>query len=160
VSKPAARNPTVSLSGYETSIVRCAIALVLVAAGIAWMVVYTHLALDPAEYAHKLLFTKQKNPLPWMADMYKWNYAIGFGAIFLGLIASAHPKTPLGRGQGVVVGMLGCFLIGLAWIVTYYFVNQSTGSFHIPVMNKLDQWNLMVGVGFMAVGFTFATKWE
>jgi hypothetical protein len=28
------------------------------------------------------------------------------------------------------------------------------------VMDQLQQSNLLVGVGFMAVGFTFATKWE
>ncbi|RZI85588.1 MAG: cell division protein CrgA, partial [Microbacterium sp.] len=83
---------------------------------------------------------------------------IGFGLAFLGLIIGAHPKTPLGRGQGVVVGMLGCFLLGLAWIVTYYFVAQSDTK--IPVMDQLNQLNLVVGVAFMAVGFTFATKWE
>lgn len=159
MSKPAARNPTVTLSGYETSWVRTGIAIAFVLVGIAWLIVYTQLALDPAEFAHDLQFVEPKNPLPWMADLYKWNYAIGFGAILLGLIASAHRKTPLGRGRGVVVGMLACFLIGLIWIVTYYFVGQET-SFHIPVMDKLEQMNLIVGVGFMAVGFTFATKWE
>ena len=160
MSKPAARNTSPTLSGYETSLVRCAIVVALVIAGIAWLVVYTQVAMDPAEFAHKLLVEKPKDPLPWMSDLYKWNYAIGFGLIFLGLIISAHPKTPLGRGQGVVVGMLGCFLLGLIWIVTYYFIGQETGDFHIPVMDKLDQMNLIVGVAFMAVGFTFATKWE
>jgi hypothetical protein len=161
VSKPAAKNPTVSMSGYETSLVRCALVVLLVAAGIAWMVVYTHVALDHAEFAHKLILEKPKDPLPWMSDLYKWNYLIGFGLIFLGLIVSAHRKTPLGRGQGVVVGMLGCFLLGLIWIVTYYFVGQEADpKFTIPVMDKLNQMNLLVGVGFMAVGFTFATKWE
>ena len=159
MSKPAAKNPTVKMTGYQTSVLRCAVAGVLLLAGIAWLVVYTQLAMDHAEFAHKLLFEKPKNPLPWMSDLYKWNYAIGFGAIFLALIVAAHPKTPLGRGQGVVVGMLGCFLIGLVWIVTYYFVGQES-SVHIPVMDKLNQLNLIVGVSFMAVGFTFATKWE
>jgi hypothetical protein len=28
------------------------------------------------------------------------------------------------------------------------------------VMKDLGNYNLLVGVGFMAVGFTFATKWE
>jgi hypothetical protein len=59
----------------------------------------------------------------------------------------------------VVVGMLGSFLIGLIWIVVYYFVAQDSSA-HLPVMDQLDQSNLLVGVGFMAVGFTFATKWE
>jgi hypothetical protein len=65
----------------------------------------------------------------------------------------------MGRGRGVVIGMLGSFLIGLIWIITFYFVGQDD-SVHIPVMDQLQQSNLLVGVGFMAVGFTFATKWE
>lgn len=158
MSKPAARNPLVRVSGFETSLVRCAIALVLVLAGIAWIVFYTQFAMDAAEWV-KGLGKKPGTPFEWMSDIERWNYVIGFGMIFVGLIASAHPKTPLGRARGVVIGMLGCFLIGLAWIVTYYFVAQSTSA-HIPVMDKLGQSNLLVGVGFMAVGFTFATKWE
>ena len=30
----------------------------------------------------------------------------------------------------------------------------------LPVFNDLGQWNLGVGIAFMAVGFTFATRWE
>ena len=67
-------------------------------------------------------------------------------------------RTPLGRGRGVVVGMLGCFLIGLLWICTYYVVSDDPSA--IPVMNDLGQYNLMLGIAFMAVGFTFATRWE
>ena len=83
---------------------------------------------------------------------------IGFGAFFLGLMVSAHPSTPLGRGRGVVVGMLGCFLIGLLWICTYYVISDDVS--RIPIFNDLAQYNLVVGIGFMAVGFTFATRWE
>jgi hypothetical protein len=54
--------------------------------------------------------------------------------------------------------MLGCFLLGLAWIVTYYFIAQSDKQ--LPIMFELGQLNLLVGVSFMAVGFTYATKWE
>ena len=43
----------------------------------------------------------------FMADLGNWNYLIGFGLFLLGLAVSAHPSTPLGRGRGVVVGMLG-----------------------------------------------------
>ncbi len=79
-----------------------------------------------------------------MADLGRWNYAIGFGATFLGLILCANPATPLGRGRGVVVGMLGCFLLGLLWICTYYvFANDLSG---IPVMNDLQNWNLACGI--------------
>jgi hypothetical protein len=154
VSKPSARKSTVISSGYETSILRTVIAALLVVLGIAWIAVYVNLAKDAAE---ALPGTEPDNPLPWMADLGRWNFLIGFGLIFLGLAVSAHKLTPLGRGRGVVIGMLGCFLIGLVWIVTFYFIGQE-GS--VPVMKDLDQYNLLVGIGFMAVGFTFATKWE
>ncbi len=156
MSKPSARKPTVISSGYQTSVVRTAIAALLVVLGIAWIAVYVVFAQDAANYTAGL-GTKPENPLPWMADLKKWNYAIGFGMIFVGLAVSAHKSTPLGRGRGVVVGMLGCFLIGLLWIVTFYFVSGNESG---PVMGDLGQYNLLVGIGFMAVGFTFATKWE
>ena len=157
MSKPSARKSTVISTGYETSITRTAIAVLLVILGIAWMAVYINYAKDAAEFQAVPGIKKPDNPLPWMADLERWNYAIGFGLVFLGLAVSAHKTTPLGRGRGVVIGMLGCFLIGLIWIVTFYFVSQGGP---IPVMNDLEQYNLLVGIGFMAVGFTFATKWE
>jgi cell division protein CrgA len=128
VSKPAARKPTLTVSGYETSLVRCAIALLLVLAGIVWITVYTQFAMDAANYVKLPGVKKPDTPFPWMSDLKRWNYVIGFGLI-------------------------------LVWIVTYYFVGQDS-SVHIPVMDQLNQSNLLVGVGFMAVGFTFATKWE
>jgi uncharacterized membrane protein len=56
-----------------------------------------------------------------------------------------------------VVGMLGCFLIGLIWIVVYYMTGNDLA---IPLMSSLGQYNLVVGIGFMAVGFVYATRWE
>lgn len=159
MSKPTARSPKISVSGYETSIVRTALAALLVVLGIAWIAVYTNYAMDAALFDDALGGKAPKTPLPWMSDLGRWNYLIGFGLIALGLIAASHRTTPLGRGRGVVVGMLGCFLLGLIWIVTFYFVGQET-SFTVPVMDQLDQYNLLVGIGFMAVGFTYATKWE
>lgn len=161
MSKPHARNPTETVRGFETSIVRTALAIALVVAGIAWMIVYTHVAMDAANFEpiKGVEMKSPDTPFPWMSDLGKWNYLIGFGMIFLGLMVAAHKSTPLGRGQGVVVGMLGCFLIGLIWIVTFYFVGQET-EFSIPLMDQLDQSNLLVGIGFMAVGFAYATKWE
>jgi hypothetical protein len=126
------------------SLTRTVACAVLVAIGIAWMAVYLNVATSGGT-------------LGWMADLGRWNFLIGFGLVFLGLAGAANPSTPLGRGQGVVVGMLGCFLIGLAWIVVYYVFGQS-GS--VPLLRDLGQYNLVVGIGFMAVGFVYATHWE
>lgn len=126
-----------------TSVARTAVAGLLVLLGIAWMAVYLNVAQDGGS-------------LGWMGNLDRWNFLIGFALIFLGLSVAAHPGTPLGRGQGVVVAMLACFLIGLIWICVYYIA----GNQPIPVMQDLGQWNLIVGIGFMAVGFVFATHWE
>lgn len=124
--------------------------LVLVLGGIAWMAWY-YAQVRPGSDG-------QPGSPAFMADLERWNYAIGFGAILVGLVVMAHRSTPLGRGRGVVVGMLGCFLIGLVWICTFYvFTNDISG---VPLMNDLGQFNLVVGIAFMAVGFTYATKWE
>ncbi len=126
------------------SIARTAGAALVVALGIAWIVVFINVAQDGKK-------------LTWMGDLGRWNYLIGFGLIFLGLAAAAHKSTPLGRGRGVVVGMLGSFLIGLVWIVLYYIVGSNST---VPLLTDLSQYNLMVGIGFMAVGFVYATHWE
>ncbi len=154
MSRPAGK-PTVIASGYHTSIPRTVVAVLLVVLGIAWIAVYLNFAKDAATALPGA--PKPDNPLPWMADLARWNFLIGFVLIFLGLAVSAHKDTPLGRGRGVVIGMLGCFLVGLIWIVTFYFIGQDSS---VPVLQDLDQYNLVVGIGFMAVGFTFATKWE
>lgn len=159
MSKPAARKPIQTVSGYETSVPRVVLAVALAVLGIAWLAVYTNVAMEAANYVKVPGVKRPDTPLPWMSDWHKWNYLIGFGLIFLSLIVSAHKKSPLGRGRGVVIGMVGCFVFGLLWIVTFYFVAQEP-NVRLPVMSDLGQFNLMVGVGFMAVGFTFATKWE
>jgi len=112
--------------------------------GIAWMAVYINVAQDGEQ-------------LTWMGDLGRWNFLIGFGLLFIGLSLLANPGTPLGRGRGVVIGMLGCFLIGLVWIIVYYMAGQPT---ELPVFRNLEAYNLIVGIGFMAVGFVYATRWE
>jgi hypothetical protein len=153
VSKRGPRT-VISPSGYATSIVRCTIAVLLILLGIAWIFVYYKVERDAALD----LTLKPSNPLPFMADLKRWNYVIGFVLIFLGMTVSAHPSTPAGRGRGVVIGMLFSFLFGLAYVIVYYFLGNNI--VHVWVMNDLNQYNLLVGIGFMAVGFTFATRWE
>ena len=130
-------------------------AVVLVLLGIAWIVYfYVVVRADPNAVPPE----KAGSPA-FMADLKRWNYAIGFGLILLGMLVSADKSTPLGRNRGVVVGMLTCFLIGLIWICTFYVISGNNLT-KVPVFNDLDQFNLLVGIGFMAVGFAFATKWE
>ncbi|CAI9402516.1 cell division protein CrgA [Nocardioides sp. T2.26MG-1] len=132
--------------------VRFVVALALMVLGIAW-IAYYYVVFDPAAFP-----PKDSGSPGFMGDLNGWNYVIGFGLLMLGLVISAHPTTPLGRGRGVVVGMLGCFLIGLLWICTYYVFSNDMSD--IWVFNDLGQKNLFVGIAFMAVGFTFATRWE
>ena len=140
MSKPKARKPATGVpkgdldklaKGYHTSIVRTALAAVLVIVGIAWVTVYVTNAIDAANWV-KGVGKQPHTSFPWMADLKDWNWLIGFGLIFVGLIVAAHKSTPLGRGQGVVVGMLGSFLIGLVWICAFYFLAGSDA--HVPVM--------------------------
>lgn len=142
--------------------VRFVLSLLLIAAGIAVVVLWTLYLHDVQNLP---VDGKGKDPEPLIPGTKKlddWNWVIGFGLVFLGLMIAAHRSTPLGRGRGPVVGMLGCFLIGLVWICTFYvFANRAPGSDGaIWLLSDLQQYNLMVGIGFMAVGFTYATKWE
>ena len=135
--------------------VRFGIALLLAVLGIAWIAYYyVVVRVDPT------VFPEPEAGQPgFMADLEKWNYLIGFGLVMLGLFVAAHPSTPLGRNRGVVITMLSCFLIGLLWICTYYvFTGQNLDK--IWVFNDLGQYNLLVGIAFMAVGFSYATRWE
>ncbi|MGL5826569.1 MAG: cell division protein CrgA [Nocardioides sp.] len=150
-ASPAFVDPT--RSGPRLS-VRFAIALLLIVAGIAWVAYYyVVVRIDPQQVPAP----KADGPA-FVADLKRWNYLIGFAAVLFGLTLSANPATPLGRGRGVVVGMLTCFLLGLLWICTYYVFSDDLSG--IPVMNDLLNWNLAAGIGLMAVGFTFATRWE
>lgn len=151
MSKPKVKDPLAPPRGPVLS-KRFIVALLLMVLGIAW-IAYYYIAFDPMAVPP----TDDGSPA-FMGDLGDWNYLIGFGLFFVGLIISAHPSTPLGRGRGVVVGMLACFLLGLLWICTYYVFSDDLSS--IWVFNDLGQKNLVVGIAFMAVGFTFATRWE
>jgi hypothetical protein len=50
--------------------------------------------------------------------------------------------------------MLSAFLIGLAWIVVFYMTETS-----LPIPG-IGAWNMLVGFGFIGVGFTLATRWR
>ncbi len=70
--------------------------------------------------------------------------------------APATSKTPrrMGGGRWVAPVMVACWLLGLLWIVVHYLAPD------LKYLSELGNWNLLVGMGFIALGFVFATKWE
>lgn len=50
--------------------------------------------------------------------------------------------------------MLGCLILGLAWIATFYVSGQN-----LPI-SAINQWNLVVGFGLIVGGVMLATKWR
>jgi Cell division protein CrgA len=54
----------------------------------------------------------------------------------------------------LVPTMLGCLVVGLAWIAVFY-VTQ--GKLPIPA---LSDWNLVIGFGFIISGVVLSTKWR
>lgn len=64
-------------------------------------------------------------------------------------------KIDMGSGRRWVAPlMLAMFVIGLAWIVVFY-VTQGD----LP-LEVLGNWNIVVGFGFIAVGFVVSTQWK
>jgi hypothetical protein len=51
--------------------------------------------------------------------------------------------------------MVGFFVLGLLWIVVYYIAGAD-----LPVMSTLSWWNVVVGFGFIGVGFAMSTRWS
>lgn len=69
--------------------------------------------------------------------------------------AEKTPKRPRTTGRVWVAPlMLACWLLGLAWLVVFYVAGQD-----IPVMKDLNNWNLLIGMGLIAVGFVVSTQW-
>ena len=69
------------------------------------------------------------------------------------------PKTRqaakrVGGSRWVAPAMVACWVIGLAWIVVFYLVPT------LPYLRELGNWNLLIGMGLIALGFVFSTKWE
>ena len=90
MSKPAARNPNISVSGFETSLVRCALALLLVLGGIAWITFYTQFAMDAAEWV-KGFGKKPDTPFPkhWLYYI-TLKFAVIAAALLIALYVAYH----------------------------------------------------------------------
>jgi hypothetical protein len=54
--------------------------------------------------------------------------------------------------------MLGCFVLGIAWLVVFYFTSSSTEN-GLPI-RSIGEWNLAIGFGFIIAGFGVSTQWR
>ena len=66
-------------------------------------------------------------------------------------------RSPKKRSSAPWVGpaMVVLFLIGIAWLVTFYI---SGGD--MPGLRALGNWSLLIGFGFIVGGFALATQWR
>ncbi|KLL10765.1 MULTISPECIES: cell division protein CrgA [Protofrankia] len=62
-------------------------------------------------------------------------------------------KPPSPPWMGALI--LALFLIGIAWLLVYYFSNGD-----IPGMGSLGAWNILIGFGFVVVGLGVSTQWR
>jgi hypothetical protein len=67
------------------------------------------------------------------------------------------PKTTRRKVSAPWVGpaIVGCLVVGLAWIAVYYITQGS-----VPGMSTLGSWNLVVGFAFIIAGVTLSTRWR
>jgi hypothetical protein len=71
-------------------------------------------------------------------------------------VAPATTRKPVrvGGRRWIAPVMCTLWIVGLAWIVVFYLAPD------LPIMKDIGNWNLVIGMGFIAAGFVFATKWE
>jgi hypothetical protein len=50
--------------------------------------------------------------------------------------------------------MVASWIIGVAWIATYYIAPS------LPVIGSLGNWNLAIGFGIIIFGVVLSTKWR
>lgn len=65
---------------------------------------------------------------------------------------TAKKKQPSPVWFGALV--IGCMLVGVIWLVTYYISSAA-----LPV-RSLEAWNVVVGFMWIATGFALATQWR
>jgi cell division protein CrgA len=51
--------------------------------------------------------------------------------------------------------MVTLFLIGIAWLVTFYITGGD-----MPGLSALGNWSLLIGFGFIVAGFAVSTQWR
>lgn len=67
---------------------------------------------------------------------------------------SGKQPVKIGGHRWIAPAMITCWVLGLAWIVVFYLAPG------VPVIRDLGNWNLVIGMTLIAVGFILSTKWE
>jgi uncharacterized membrane protein len=67
---------------------------------------------------------------------------------------SGTKATRIGSPPWLVPLMVGCFVLGLLWVVVYY-VTQTD----YPI-GSLGLGNMAIGFGLIVVGFILSTRWK
>jgi hypothetical protein len=68
---------------------------------------------------------------------------------------TSRKPVRIGSARWVAPAMVTCWVVGLLWIVLFYLVGQD-----LKYFRDIGNWNLVVGMGLIALGFVFSTKWE
>lgn len=66
-----------------------------------------------------------------------------------------RPQKPQVSPPWLAPTMVAMWVLGIAWIAVFYI---TTGT--APGMSYLGNWNLLVGFGFIIVGFVLSTRWR
>ena len=68
---------------------------------------------------------------------------------------TAPQPVILDNRRWLVPTMVGFFLLGLAWMVVFYL-----GGSIEPFRSLGSLWSVLIGFGFLGVGFSLATRWR
>ncbi|NNG19843.1 cell division protein CrgA [Naumannella sp. ID2617S] len=60
-----------------------------------------------------------------------------------------------GTRRWVAPAFITVGLIGVTWLVLYYIAGRD-----IPFINKLGDWNILIGMGLMAVSLGLSMLWK
>ena len=75
--------------------------------------------------------------------------------------SSGARATPVKRGPSprwLAPLMLALFGLGVLWLVVFYITQAGMGG--LPGVSEIGNWNLLVGFGFIMVGFALSTQWR
>lgn len=63
--------------------------------------------------------------------------------------------APPGVRRWVAPAFVTVGLLGVAWLVVYYIAGRE-----VPFMNKLADWNILIGMGLMATSLGLSMLWK